>query len=238
MTPTIGFSCQRLLYTSESAGFNSQRDVHLGQSRLFAAGLDVSMQPFEHSDLATALKGVNLYLIGMMGSGKTTVGRVLAGQLGYQFFDTDDLIETMTGQTIPQIFAEAGEETFRDLETQVLSELSSYTRLAVATGGGAVLRRQNWSYLHHGIVIWLDVPVDQIVQRIKGSTNRPLLQTPDPQQRLADLLEQRRSRYAQADIHITALPGETPEALTQRLLEAVRDRLEADLKERVRPEHN
>jgi shikimate kinase len=183
------------------------------------------MQSRDYSELVTTLKGVNLYFIGMMGAGKTTVGRIVARRLGYQFFDTDALIEQMTGQTIPQIFADSGEETFRDLETQVLSELSAYTRLAIATGGGTIVRRTNWSYLHHGIVIWLDASVDQLFQRIKHSTHRPLIQTPDPQKRLQDLLEQRRSRYAEADVHIQALPDEPPDQMAQRVLEAVYERL-------------
>lgn len=183
------------------------------------------MEPPDYSELTAALKGVNLYLVGMMGAGKTTVGRMVARRLGYQFFDTDVLIEQMTGQTIPQIFADSGEEGFRDLETQVLSELSAYTRLAIATGGGTVLRRVNWSYLHHGVVIWLDAPVDQLFQRIRNSTHRPLLQAPDPQGRLQELLEQRRSRYAQADVHISALPDETPEQVAQRVLDGVQERL-------------
>jgi len=183
------------------------------------------MQPRDYSELVTTLKGVNLYLIGMMGAGKTTVGRVVARRLGYQFFDTDALIEQMTGQTIPKIFAESGEDVFRDLETQVLSELSAYTRLAIATGGGTIIRRTNWSYLHHGIVIWLDASPDQLYQRIKNSTHRPLLQAPDPQQRLHELLEQRRSRYAEADIHIQSLSDESPDQVALRVLEAVRQRL-------------
>ena len=89
------------------------------------------------------LKGINVFLIGMMGAGKTTVGGLLASELGYGFCDTDALIEQIAGKTINEIFAEDGEETFRQLETQVLSELSAYQQLIVATGGGIVLKPQN-----------------------------------------------------------------------------------------------
>jgi shikimate kinase (EC 2.7.1.71) len=101
------------------------------------------------------LRGVNLYLVGMMGAGKTTVGRILAKKLKYHFFDTDAVIAQVANQSIADIFAEQGEEAFRELETQVLGQLSAYTNLIVATGGGIILRLTNWSYLHHGIVVWL-----------------------------------------------------------------------------------
>ena len=99
------------------------------------------------------LKGTSVFLIGMMGVGKTTVGNLLATELGYRFFDTDDLIEKVAGKTIKEIFADDGEESFRELEGLVLSDLSAYTKLVVATGGGIVLRQMNWSYLRHGLVI-------------------------------------------------------------------------------------
>ncbi len=106
------------------------------------------------------LKGLNVYLVGMMGSGKTTVGKLLAEKLNYRFLDTDILIETIAGKTIKQIFAQEGEAKFRELETQVLGEVSAYTRSVISTGGGVVLKAKNWSYLHYGIIIWIDAPVE------------------------------------------------------------------------------
>ena len=164
------------------------------------------------------LKGVNLYLIGMMGSGKTTVGRLLAKELGYGFIDTDAVIEQVTGQSIAQIFAEAGEAAFRDIETQVLAEISARPRLAIATGGGIVLARKNWSYLHHGLIVWLDVPVEELHSRLQQDTTRPLLQTDDLLTRLQTLSEQRQHLYAQADLRFRLTPGETPEQVATRLL--------------------
>lgn len=171
--------------------------------------------------LNNRLKGINLYLVGMMGAGKTTVGQLLATQLGYRFFDTDVVIEQATEQPISEIFATSGEATFREIESQVLAELSAYTRLVIATGGGIVVRQQNWSYLRHGLIIWLDVPVDQLYDRLKDDTTRPLLQSENPKQQLETILEKRRSLYAQADLHILVKPGETPEQLATRILEAI-----------------
>jgi len=168
------------------------------------------------------LKGVNLYLIGMMGSGKTTVGKLLASELGYQFVDTDVLIERVAGRSISQIFAEDGEEAFRRIESQVLSELSAYTRRVISTGGGIVLRRENWSYLRHGIVVWLDVPVEQLQTRLQSDTTRPLLQGSNFTSKLPALLDQRKHLYSQADVQITQeTADETPEHVAQRVLEQI-----------------
>lgn len=167
------------------------------------------------------LKGLNIYLIGMMGAGKTTVGRELATQLGYRFFDTDTLIEQAARQTINDIFVNSGEDAFRQIETQVLAEISAYTRLAIATGGGIVLRRENWSYLHHGLIVWLDAPVELLIARLADDTSRPLLQDPDPATRLQTLLDQRQRLYAQADIQITLNAGETPAQVATRVIESI-----------------
>lgn len=177
------------------------------------------------------LKGLNLYLIGMMGSGKSTVGKVLADRLGYRFFDTDTVIEQASEQSISEIFASLGEASFRELETQVLAELSAYGRLVIATGGGIVLQQTNWSYLRHGLVIWLNVPVEQLYHRLKGDTVRPLLQADDPEEKLRSILEHRQSLYAQADLCITVEEGETPEQLCTRILEQVPSVLKPELRE-------
>jgi len=166
-------------------------------------------------------QGINLYLIGMMGSGKTTVGKVLAEMLGYRFFDTDAVIEQLAQQQIGQIFTNSGEAAFRQLETQVLAELSAYRRLAIATGGGIVLDRQNWSHLKHGLIVWLDASVEEICDRLQGDASRPLLQGADPRQRLSALLKERRPLYAQADLQVSIDAGETPEAIALRILAEV-----------------
>jgi shikimate kinase len=179
--------------------------------------------PADAKTTAQRLRRTNLYLVGMMGCGKTTVGRLVAQKLGYQFFDTDALVEAATHQTVAQVFAERGEDGFRELETHILAELSSYAygSLAIATGGGVVLRPQNWSYLHYGIVVWLDVPAEQLYYRLRHSSTRPLLQDPDPRQRIQDILNQRRPLYAQADVHVQLRGRESPEFVTARVLEAI-----------------
>jgi shikimate kinase len=169
------------------------------------------------------LKGINVFLVGMMGTGKTTVGNLLARQLGYSFVDTDEVIEKTTGKTINQIFADEGEENFRQIESEVLSQLSAHTKLIVATGGGIVLRRFNWSYLHHGMVIWLDAPVDVLMARLQNDTTRPLLQNGNPAQVLQTLLDQRKNLYAEADLHIRISANDTPEQIVSRIIAEIPD---------------
>ncbi len=171
--------------------------------------------------LRDRLQGTNLYLIGMMGVGKSTVGQLVAKALGYRFFDTDTVIEQATGQSISEIFAGMGEAEFRQLETQVLAELSAYTRLVVATGGGIVSQQKNWSYLRHGLIIWLNVPIEVLFHRLKQDTTRPLLQTADPLAKLQLLLQERRSLYAQADIEIPITAEESAEQVADRILLAI-----------------
>ncbi|HEY9624349.1 MAG TPA: shikimate kinase [Crinalium sp.] len=191
--------------------------------------------PIDSTAVSRLLNGTNLYLIGMMGSGKTTVGKVLAKRLGYQFFDTDAVIEKAAGQAITEIFATSGEDAFRELETNVLSQLSPYKNLAIATGGGIVLRRKNWSYLHHGVTVWLDVPVEHLYKRLKGSTNRPLLHDPDPLTKLRQILEQRQSLYVQADIRIPILHHENSDEVADRVLEALNQAIATKLAESPKP---
>lgn len=168
------------------------------------------------------LRGVNLYLVGMMGAGKTTLGRHLATQLGYKFIDTDAALASFTRKSISQLFAAVGEAEFRQLESQVLAEVSCYTNLTIATGGGIVLRRENWGYLHYGLVVWLDVPVEQLYLRLRSDMTRPLLKdVEEPLEKLRSLLTQRQPLYAQADLRVTVGGEETPEQLATRVIELI-----------------
>ncbi|KKI98553.1 shikimate kinase [Prochlorothrix hollandica] len=169
--------------------------------------------------IAPKLKGLNVYLIGMMGVGKTTVGKVLAQRLGYRFTDTDALVEKVAGRSIPEIFATDGEAGFRTLESRVLGEVTTYRRLVVATGGGIVVNRENWCHLHQGLTVWLDVPLDVLMDRLEAERDhRPLLQTAEPRTTLEFLLHQRRPRYAEADLTVTLTTPETPDQTCDRLL--------------------
>ncbi len=164
------------------------------------------------------LQGLNLYLIGMMGVGKTAVGQTVAQQLNYRFFDTDELITQVQGEAITDIFAKEGETYFRELETKVLQELSTYTRSVIATGGGIILKKNNWSFLQQGLVVWLDANVDLIMERLATDASRPLLQTDNPKQTLENLLAERYSRYAQADLKIQIKSEQSPNAVAAEIL--------------------
>ena len=97
--------------------------------------------------------------------------------------------------------------------------------MVIATGGGIVLDQENWWHLRQGVVAWIDVPVEELVRRLQGDANRPLLQRPDWPSHLANLLSDRHARYAQADIHLTVTAGESTEAICDRLVERLRDRI-------------
>lgn len=196
---------------------DGQREVILGN------GLSrwVSMPTVAQFDLARRLRGLNLYLIGMMGAGKSAVGRPLAQALGYRFLDADRVLETTAGRSIPRIFAEEGEEGFRGLETAVLDQLAHWHSLVVATGGGVVTRPVNWGYLQQGVVIWLDAPEGLLLRRLQADPSpRPLLADPDPAGRLRQLLGKRRPLYAQADLHVLQA-GHSPEEVATQVLEAL-----------------
>ena len=152
--------------------------------------------------LGPRLNGSNLYLVGMMGTGKSVVGDLVARRMGsYNWLDTDEIIEKAAGMSIPEIFEAEGEDAFREVEAQVLDSVHPYVRCVISTGGGIVMRNNNWSKLHTGIVVWLDVDPEVIHKRIEG-TDRPLLQTEDPLQTLQSLLEARKDKYQQADLRI------------------------------------
>lgn len=189
-------------------------------------------EPLASRELAQRLRGLNVYLVGMMGAGKSAVGRPLAEALGYRFLDADSALEQAAGRTIAALFEEAGEEGFRDLETAVLDRIAGFHSLVVATGGGVVTRPVNWGHLQQGLVVWLDAPEALLLERLRSDpTPRPLLHHPDPAGRLAALLEARRPLYSQADLRIEQT-GEPPAAVARRVLEA----LPAVLREPCRPE--
>ena len=169
--------------------------------------------------LKQRLGGRSLYLIGMMGSGKTSTGRPLAERLGYGFVDADAVIEQAAGCSISEIFQRDGEAEFRALEKQVLSSISQRHSLVVATGGGVVTQQENWGLLHSGIVIWLDVVQEQLLKRLQSDrTVRPLLQTADPEAALNDLLAERKALYAEADLTVV-INDEPPEAVADGIVQ-------------------
>lgn len=173
--------------------------------------------------LGPRLQGSNLYFIGMMGSGKSVVGDIVAKRVGtYNFLDTDDIIEKATSMTIPEIFESEGEEGFRNVESQILDSVHAYVRCVVSTGGGMVCRMQNWAKLQTGIVIHLDVAPEVIMKRIEG-TDRPLLQTEDPLQTLTDLMKERQDKYEQADIKIEVTEDMDADQVADQVIRMMHD---------------
>jgi len=182
---------------------------------------EAAAHPPSHAELARRLEGLNVYLVGMMGAGKSAVGRPLAAALGYRFLDADAALEQAAGRPIPAVFAEDGEEGFRRLETAVLDQIAGFHSLVVATGGGVVTRPVNWGHLQQGMVVWLDAPETLLLARLQADpTPRPLLNDPDPAARLATLLEARRPLYAQADLHVVQVEA-PPEGVALQVLEAL-----------------
>jgi len=167
----------------------------------------------------------NIFLVGMMGAGKTSVGKMLARDLGKAFFDSDHVIEARTGVKIPVIFELEGEAGFRAREASVIDELTSMHGVVVATGGGAVLSEANRHALHsRGVVVYLRASVHELWHRTRHDRNRPLLQTADPVARLNALHAQRDALYL-ATAHIVMDTGSQSlrtlvTRLRQRLAEA------------------
>lgn len=145
----------------------------------------------------------NLALVGFMGSGKSTVGRMVAGRLRFDFVDTDELIEARAHKSIGEIFAQDGEPVFREYERTIVAGLAALTRTVMATGGGLVAHPDNLASLkQHALVICLWATAETIWERVRHQPHRPLLQVPDPTARIRQLLEEREPLYAQADVMI------------------------------------
>ena len=165
------------------------------------------------------LDDTNIILAGFMGTGKTTVGQLIADQLGRTLIDTDTIVEATAGRTIAQIFADDGEAIFRELERQACQEAASQTGIVISVGGGAVVDLVNRETLaHNGTLFCLTASPDEIVQRIVANSERPLLE--DVNQReynAAKLLRERRHAYAAIPHHIQT-DGVTPEVVAQRIL--------------------
>lgn len=159
-----------------------------------------------------------VYLVGMMGAGKTTIGRALARKLGWQFVDLDHELEARCGVKVSIIFDIEGEQGFRKRESMLLDECTRRSGIVLATGGGAVLDPQNRQYLkERGVVVYLRASVDELFRRVERDRNRPLLQTDNPRQRLQELVQQREPLYHEvADLVFDT--GNLPIAQTTRVL--------------------
>ena len=171
--------------------------------------------------LKEKLGGRNIFLIGMMGSGKSQTGPDLAKMINYAFVDTDDVIEKASKQSISSIFEKDGETVFRDLEKKVLKEISQHHSLVIATGGGLVTVRENWGILHQGIVIWLDIDLQRSIQRIESDgKKRPLLVEDDLSKTFSQIYESRKPMYLESDLRIQVedqSPDEVASMIAERL---------------------
>jgi 3-dehydroquinate synthase len=170
----------------------------------------------------------NIFLVGLMGAGKTTIGRALAKKLNLRFVDSDHEVEARTGVTIPVIFDIEGEASFRQREAAVISDLTAQRGIVLATGGGAVLNEQSRQYLHsRGTVIYLRASVAHILKRTSLDKKRPLLRTADPRKVLEELTQQRDPLY-QEIAHLVVDTGRPHMSqIIQTILEQL-DRLESD----------
>lgn len=165
-----------------------------------------------------------IILTGFMGTGKTETGRILAGSLGRQFIDTDNLVENAAGLKIPVIFEKHGEEYFRDLESDVLRSLADYEpgSLVVATGGGAVLRVENRRLLKElGLVFLLRASAEEIYRRTAAAGDRPLLNEPDPYRVITKMLEARESCYRDCN-YVINTTAKTPRQVAAAILSCLK----------------
>jgi shikimate kinase len=161
-----------------------------------------------------------IYLVGFMGSGKTTIGRLLAERLGWHFTDLDDEIEVRQGASIAEIFDQRGEQEFRRIETEALCErVRSIERgraTVVALGGGAFVQPSNFDLVeNHGVTIWLDCPIETVRRRVAQASHRPLARDA---RRLEDLYKERQPAYAQADYRIP-IQSDEPSVAVEAVLD-------------------
>ncbi|WP_456268113.1 shikimate kinase AroK [Kushneria sp. AK178] len=160
----------------------------------------------------------NLFLVGPMGTGKSTIGRALAAELHRDFFDSDHVIEKRCGCNIPWIFDVEGEAGFRMRETRVIDELTHHQGIVLATGGGAVMHPTNRRLLRErGVVIYLSTTVEQQLKRTSRDRNRPLLQCDNPEQRLRELLELRDPLYRETATLMVSTDRRSPRSVVAEI---------------------
>ncbi len=179
-------------------------------------------------DLAVSAPGKlkkTIVMVGMMGAGKTAVGRALAARLGVPFLDSDHEIETAANLTIPEIFARDGEPFFREKERRVISRLLTEQRGVLSTGGGAFLAAENRRIIKEcGVSVWLKADLDVLWNRVKHRDSRPLLKTDNPRATLSALYDTRVPLYAKADLPVGSDGRASIEDMVDRVLQALRTR--------------
>jgi shikimate kinase len=166
-----------------------------------------------------------IVLVGMMGAGKTAVGRALAQRLGVSFLDSDAEIEVAANRTVPEIFERDGEPFFRTKETQIIERLLAEKRCVLSTGGGAFLSEQNRMNISgKGISVWLNADLELLWNRVRNKDTRPLLRTLNPKSTLQDIYDQRVPTYALADMTVVSEEEYSIEDMVDRVVEALTTR--------------
>lgn len=180
------------------------------------------------SEVRRCLGDRSIVIVGLMGAGKTTIGRRLAQRLQIRFRDSDHEIESVSNMSIPDIFATYGEPQFRHLERRVITRLLREGPMVLATGGGAYMDEETRARVAEGAVsVWLRADLDTLMRRVRKRSNRPLLQTPDPVGTMRGLIEARHPTYALADLTVDS--HEAPhDRVVQDVLLAVHGRLNGD----------
>lgn len=175
--------------------------------------------------LVAALNGRPIILVGLMGAGKTTVGRRLAGRLGVPFRDADHEIEAAANMTIADIFAQHGEAYFREGEKKVIARLLEEGEQVLATGGGAWMNEDTRNAVgEHGVSIWLKAEFKTLMARVRRRSHRPLLRDPDPEGVMRRLIDERYPVYAEADLTVMSVDG-PHERVVSSLLDALEEHL-------------
>ena len=170
------------------------------------------------SKISNILKGRSIFLIGMMACGKSETGPKLAQLLNYKFIDLDLSIEKVAKKSISNIFNEDGEKIFREYETKCLQEIIKFPSLVIATGGGIVIKNENWGILRQGIVVWIDLDKESSLERLRQDNNkRPLLKVKDVDKHYSDIFKQRFHLYNQADLRIK-VSNENVEKVAEKII--------------------
>ena len=172
------------------------------------------------NSITKILHGRSIFLIGMMASGKSKTGPLLASYLNYKFIDTDSFIEKLSKKSINRIFSDDGENKFRKLESKCLQEIIRYPSLVVSTGGGLITKKENWGILRQGIVVWIDVDKEVLLARLDSEKDkRPLLNIKDLRNSYTNIFNSRKSLYSQADIRVQVLNENVDEVVSKILYE-------------------
>jgi shikimate kinase len=186
-----------------------------------AEQIDTTSANWKTAEIRQFIPSRSIVLVGLMGAGKSNIGRRLAARLGLPFFDSDPEIEAAAGETIEEIFANRGERVFREGERRVIARLLAQPVHVLATGGGAFMDPATRGLIaDRGVSLWLRADLDVLVARVLRRTNRPLLKKGDPRAILAKLIERRHPVYAEADVVVDSGAG-SPEVTVTRAIAAL-----------------